>query len=296
MAECFRQKQQIFGANRIGEILENTKLGEWNHIPGAQNRAHFGTRGMRANEIATSVWLNGPAWLRENEAQWPKATTQRTIVEETLEIAQMVTLMPNKSLEKQWERFSSWTKLVHTVCYTLRCKNFNQLKGPISLDKYHKAERKIFKLVQKEAFPTEYAALTKKKELSLKSSFFQLRTFIDDNGIMRARGQLSKAEFEFDPIYLPSKYPTMQLMLLKFHLDIYHQRVESMRHELRQKFWILGLRNALQSIENRCVPWREYSANVPAPLMADLPREKMEKVEFPFIYVGVDYFGPIELK
>ena len=55
------EKQQIFVANRFGEILENTKLGEGNHIPGAQNPADLGTRGMRANENASNVWLNGPA-------------------------------------------------------------------------------------------------------------------------------------------------------------------------------------------------------------------------------------------
>ena len=88
---AFDKKQQIFVANRIGEILEKkTKLGEWNHIPGAQNPADLGTRGMRANEVATSVRLNGPVWLRKNEALWPKATTQHTIVEETLEITQVV--------------------------------------------------------------------------------------------------------------------------------------------------------------------------------------------------------------
>ena len=30
--------------------------------------------------------------------------------------------------------------------------------------------------------------------------------------------------------------------------------------------------------------------------MADLPRERVEKVEFSFTYVGVDYFGPLEVK
>ena len=58
---AFDRKQQIFVANRIGEIFENTNLGEWNYIPGAQIPADLGTRGMRAKEIATSVWLNGPA-------------------------------------------------------------------------------------------------------------------------------------------------------------------------------------------------------------------------------------------
>ena len=51
----FDKKQGTFVANRIREILENPKLREWNDIPGAQNPAKLGTRGLRANEMATSV-------------------------------------------------------------------------------------------------------------------------------------------------------------------------------------------------------------------------------------------------
>ena len=111
---------------------------------------------------------------------------------------------------------------------------------------------------------------------------------------MRARGRLSREDFEFDrkhPILLPSKHSRTQLVILKCHLDNYHQGVECMRHELQQRFWILGLRNALRSIKSRCVPCRKYNASVQAPLMADSPREKVEKVDFLFTYVGVDYFG-----
>ena len=160
--EClnaFEKKQQFFVANRIGEILENTKLGEWNHIPGAQNPADFGTRGMRANKIASSVWLNRPAWLVENEAHWPKATAACTIVEDTSDTSQVVTLLPNKPLEIQWERFSSWAKLTHTICFILRWRSSKRVRGLISLDEYHYAERIIFKLVQKEVFTAEYDAL-----------------------------------------------------------------------------------------------------------------------------------------
>ena len=139
--------------------------------------------------------------------------------------------MPNKPVEIQWERFSSWRKFVHTICYSLHWKRLNQLKGPISLDEYQKAERMTFKLVQREAFPTEYAALTERKGLSSESSIAQLCPFIDDNGIMQARARLSKADFEFDTkhsVLLPSKHATRQLMMLKRHLENYHQGVESM--------------------------------------------------------------------
>ena len=41
---------------------------------------------------------------------------------------------------------------------------------------------------------------------------------------------------------------------------------------------------------------REYNAVVQAAIMTDLPRLRVEKIEFPLAYVGVDYFGPIEVK
>ena len=93
----------------------------------------------------------------------------------------------------------------------------------------------IIKLVQTEAFPTENEALTEKEELSSKSGIAQL--FINDNGLMRARGRLSKAVFEFDTkptILLPSKHNKKQLRLMKYLLDNYHQCVESIRHKLHQ--------------------------------------------------------------
>ena len=96
------KRSSKFVANRIGEILENTKLGEGNRIPGAQNPADLGTRGMRANELASSVWLNGPAWQSENKAHWPKTTAACTITEGTSETSQVVTLLPNKTLDIQW--------------------------------------------------------------------------------------------------------------------------------------------------------------------------------------------------
>ena len=193
-------------------------------------------QGMRAIEIASSVWLNGTAWLVENEAHWPKATAACTIVEDTSKTFQVVTLFPNKPLEIQWGRFSSRTKLIHTICYILRWRSSNRVRGLISLDEYHYAERITFKLIQKESFTTEYGTLVNGKEFSSKSNIAQLCPYLDDQGIMRSRGRLSKADFEFDtkhPFLLPSKHSPTRIMMLKCHLDNYHQGVESMRHGLQ---------------------------------------------------------------
>ena len=129
---------------------------------------------MRANEFTLSVWLNGPAWLSESEGHWPKAIAACIKVEDSSETSQVASLLPNKPLEIQWERCGSWTKLIHTVCYVLRWRRFNQNRGVISLDEYHHAEQIIFKLVQKEVFMTEYDALIIGKEWSSMSNIAQL--------------------------------------------------------------------------------------------------------------------------
>ena len=187
---AFEKKQQSFVTNFNKQILENTKLGEWNHIPGAQNQADLGTRGMRANESALSMWLNELAWLSENEAHWPKAISACNIVEDTSETSQVVTLSQNKPLETQWKRLGSGNKLIHTFCYILHWRRFNQVRGTVSLDEYHYAEWTIFKLIQKEAFKTEYDAIINGKELYSKSNIAQLCPFIYNQGIMRACGRL----------------------------------------------------------------------------------------------------------
>ena len=94
-------------------------------------------------------------------------------------------LLQNKPIQIQWEKFSSWTLLVHTICYILRWKSLNQLEGPISLDEYQNSGAND---IQKDASPTEYAAWTEKKESLSESNIVHLCPFIDDNDFIRARG------------------------------------------------------------------------------------------------------------
>ena len=115
---------------------------------------------------------------------------------------------------------------------------------------------KDLQIGSKRGVPTENVALTEKTVLSSKSSIAQLCPILDDNGILRASGQLSKADFDFDTEHLilqPSKHPKMQLMILNCRLDEYYQGVGNMRHELQQTFWILGFRNTLRGIKSCCV-------------------------------------------
>ena len=52
-------KQPIFVANRVSEILEATSADQWNHVATSDNPADAGTRGMSSEALAGSNWLRG---------------------------------------------------------------------------------------------------------------------------------------------------------------------------------------------------------------------------------------------
>ena len=59
--------------------------------------------------------------------------------------------------------------------------------------------------------------------------------------------------------------------------------------------WFLGIRNALRSIKNKCVTCRKGRAQNIAPVLADLPEERLD-ASTAFTNVGVDYFGTFIVK
>ena len=109
------------------------------------------------------------------------------------------------------------------------------------------------------------------------------------------------------PILSHWKHHVVELFLQNEHKNSHHEGTEHVRNiensyasnrpEIRtcQKFWILGIRNALRSIKNNCIRCRKGRAQTKAPVMADLPEERLVASTM-FANVGVDYFGPFTVK
>ena len=60
-------KQPTFVANRIGESLESTTVDQWFHVLSGDNPADTGTRGISAESLKRSSWVNGPSQLKSGE-------------------------------------------------------------------------------------------------------------------------------------------------------------------------------------------------------------------------------------
>ena len=133
--------------------------------------------------------------------------------------------------------------------------------------------------------------LKAEKEIPKGSKILQFSPFIDQQGLIRAQGRIGKSQLNFktkQPILLYWKHHVVELFLRNEHKNSHHEGTEHVRNIIQQKFWILGIRNALRSIKNKCIRCRKGRAQTKAPVMADLPEERLVASTV-FSNVGVDH-------
>ena len=84
-------------------------------------------------------------------------------------------------------------------------------------------------------------------------------------------------------------------MLRQMHEDNHHEGTEYVRSLVQQKFWVVGIRNALRSIKSKCVSCKKLAMQPIHPHMADLPKERVEGNVYPFKSTGIEYIGSFEV-
>ena len=111
------EKQPIFVANRVCEILEYTSVDQWKHVATKDNPADAGTRGMSAEVSQLSSWVNGPHFLTNSSFPFVPnkdvinniklGVNQAVIIEGTVSLATSV-----KNRELPFRRYSHLISLV----------------------------------------------------------------------------------------------------------------------------------------------------------------------------------------
>ena len=289
-------KQPVFVANRVAEIFENSTIDQWRHVEGKLNPADIGTRGMTVEALKESECLTEPAWLTETEDAWPKPPEglQFSIREDPEPVMEAAVMEP----PFEWERFSSFKKMMRVLSYCLRWRK-KKSEGILTVEELNAAKLAVLKRCQQESFHDAYEKIYKGQPLSASDQLNKLSPFLDESGLLRLQGRLqhSKSRYEIKhPILLSAKHYVVIKLLEDAHQANFHEGTEYVRSVLRQENWIIGLRNALRSVKAKCVKCRKQRAGVSQPFMADLPRESLQERVSPFTNTGVDYFGPFEVK
>lgn len=290
---------KTYVANRVAKIQSLHQTNEWRHVSSKQNPADCASRGLIRNELEDfNLWWNGPEFLGQEEALWPKNVYKRTNLEEK-KTNKLVCFM--SSDENTFiERFSSYSRMLRVTLYCLkwlfnyRNKKQNSLKHRVDLNY---AENQLIRMVQLDSFK-EIHQLENNKEVDRKSSIRNLDPFIDKNGILRVNGRLkqsSLSEEEKHPIILPAKHHFTTILIRHTHIEQGHGGLAITLQRLRQRFWILNGKTVTNSIIRRCVPCFRFRSKPLEQKMGDLPAYRMSQT-IPFMYTGVDYAGFFNIK
>jgi hypothetical protein len=295
-----------FVANRISEILEITNMANWKWIPGPLNVADIATKKQNNLDLTRNgKWFGGPEFLKQAPTEWPKWDKKDGGCPEELKARVNVTV----NVECQYNfpdvsRFSSWTRMHRTVGWIVRLasiiKRQRQKSDILELtsSELASAENFLLRKIQWESYKNEVMNLKKDVPLNSDSNLFKLSPFLDRaDGLMKIKGRIYAARLVSEsmktPIILDAKHSSTKLLIQAYHQRFYHINAETVVNEIRQRFWIPGLRVAVRKCINDCQDCRIRRAKPEVPEMSPLPYERLAIGEDPFTCCGLDYFGPI---
>ena len=161
------------------------------------------------------------------------------------------------------------------------------------------ALRFLIQIDQRYHFLPEMRAVSGKKPLQSSSCLCALTPFIDHYGLLRVGGRLDKSpclsKDQKHPILLHHSSRLARLIIQDAHESVAHGRASATLSAVRAMYHTTKIGVVVRSVLDKCRECRRCRIKPQVPLMASLPRARLQSYLPPFTYVGVDYFGPIEV-
>ncbi|XP_078619541.1 uncharacterized protein LOC144886687 [Branchiostoma floridae x Branchiostoma japonicum] len=287
-----------FVANRLATIRQVSSPRQWRYVESGLNPADDASRGQTIQEfIENERWIKGPQFLWQEEGRWPSQPDIIRVNEPQLDpeikvhaiVAQEVDR--ENPVDKLLRHYSSWHRLKKAIAWLVKARQaLLTKKKPLSPTCYDldQAELIVIKHVQR-----------KYTEEGMSSTIRKLDPKLDDKGILRVGGRLGKSTLPVEtkhPILLPKKSRAAELMLQELHSNVGHMGREYVIALARKRYWIPKINSLVRKVISKCVICRKLRGRPGEQKMADLPSHRVTPEEPPFTRVGVDYFGPIEVK
>lgn len=298
---------QIFVGNRVKEIQANTNICYWNYVPTTSNPADLLSRGLSPrNLLNSSLWFNGPPWLKLHPEMWPKdlSAPDQLQLQELPEVRNQsfsfVQVKPNTLFP--FDKFSSFGKLKRVFAYCLRfinnCRHITITnRSSPSIDELRNSEQILCQMAQREMFSEELHDLSTHKEVKSSSKILSLTPFIEDN-LIRVGGRLKHSSYSYNkrhPIILSSKHHLTLLIFRHEHFKLMHCGPQMLLSSIRETFWPVAGRNLAKRVVRNCMVCFRFKPVAPSPIMGNLPGPRVSQ-NLPFTHTGVDYAGPFYIK
>ena len=315
-----RWKQWV--ANRVKDILKDTKPENWRYCPTDQNPADLLTRGISADELIHShLWLHGPSFLLSS--QIPEEVvfyTEEECIKAKTKVSANLTVSTESSADVKHDstkssadvkhasvessadnvtplfdvqRWSSLNKAVRVVAKVQRfVHNFIatyhlKSKSDCRISAYTAEELAHAKLMLiKDVQRVDMAKLKKLSKLS---------PFLARDGLLRVQGRIEKSALSYEekhPILLLGSSP-LSILLTRFtHFLLKHAGVPLMLTQLRNEYWIVGGRRVAKDVKRFCTACQRQDARPGGEVLPDLPFDRVNKA-VPFEVMGMDHGGPL---
>ncbi|XP_013856439.1 uncharacterized protein LOC106512348, partial [Austrofundulus limnaeus] len=241
----------------------------------------------------------------------------------------------NDSTTRLVHYFSSWTKLKTSVAWLLKLKDIllslsrkrKELMAVLpsadsstALDVIEDEMRKNRSVVCKQTLTVkdlsraETAIIRYSQHISFKEEIKDLQSGASvvksmsniyrldpvlQQGLLKVGGRLSRSALSQEqkhPVILSKNQHVSKLILQDLHQRLGHAGRNHMLSALRERYWITSANSACRKILSECVVCKRYRGQPAEQKMADMPLERVCPDFPPFTNVGVDYFGPIEVK
>jgi hypothetical protein len=272
------------------------------------NPANAASRGIYPDETKRiEEFLDGPKFLQEalypNFEQPKEQATEEEMAEvKKPDVLIGTTYVSQTPLQKVCMHYSTLFRCIRATMYMLKFLMFLKKKEfdpRMSVEDAQRATMLLLRDHQERNFPQEREILQKNSPIKPSSRLISLVPFLDDKGLMRIKGRLSKSnlpEYTKTPIILDKGDKLTNLIIEDAHRSHGHVGAQHTLNLLRRKYWIIHGLSAVKQQIRRCWTCQKQRKPMMIQQMADLPPQRLTPDKPPFAYTGLDFFGPLMTK
>ena len=294
---------KVFVANRVSVIRQNSEKEQWHHIAGKENPADVVSRGCCA-DVLPALWCEGPAFLSQWRSEWSTVLSTKPRVPE-VEVEFAVSLAANAGevvmhpIDRLAQYYSDLYRLKKAVVWWVRFGSYLQktvVQGAVTAAELVYAEKVLITHSQHVTYEKEVSSLQRGVNVPARSDVVKLCPKLED-GMMVVGGRLKHADTSHRarfPFILSGAHRLSYLIVQEYHSRA-HLGIEWVLSNIRNKYWISGVRKILKAVKHKCVICKRLYAEAATQKMSDLPPERVTANKPAFHVVGVDVFGPFHV-
>ena len=283
-------------SNRVRDILRHTSLPQWRYVKSEENPADHATRPRTTATLLTTNWFTGPSVSLLTQSKESFDEFSEILPEEIKTTVRCATtIVKDSQFIVSLLRNGHWKKTKAIVIKVLAMLERYQAarKSPPEMDRL--ATRAILRRIQSEQLHSLKDLLENRSRLRNDHPLISLSPFLAPDGLIRVGGRITSSHLPYHerhPILLPSNHKVSLMIIRWVHEKTMHQGRRVTMGELREQgFFIRHGRRLVDDFLKNCAACRRFRANCQNQRMADLPDDRVEKVD-PFRRIGIDVFGP----